>query len=88
MYDHRAHRLKAYTENKKRSGPTDEGTESVCVCLGQSCSSGPDRPLSQLLPDLQLNQHGFSGVWYFSSTAKTNNGPKMARNCNRGKFGI
>lgn len=62
---------------------TDQGTESEYVCIGQSCSSGPDRPLSQLLPDLQLNQHGFSRVWYFSSAAKTNNGLKRASNYNQ-----
>lgn len=32
----------------------------MCVCRSELQSSGPDRPLSQLLPDLQLNQHGFS----------------------------
>lgn len=47
---------------------TDKERESVCV--GQSYSSGPDRPLSQLLPDLQLNQHGFSQAWYFSSASQ------------------
>lgn len=40
------------------------------VCVGQSYSSGHDRPLSQLLPDLQLNQHGFSRAWYFSSASQ------------------
>lgn len=44
--------------------------ETVCAPVGQSCTSGPDRPLSQLLPDLQLNQHGFSRAWCFSSATK------------------
>lgn len=51
-------------------------THKLCVCarapVGQSCTSGPDRPLSQLLPDLQLNQHGFSRAWYFSSATQNN----------------
>lgn len=51
-------------------------TQIVCGCarapVGQSCTSGPDRPLSQLLPDLQLNQHGFSRAWYFSSATQNN----------------
>lgn len=42
------------------------------MCVGQSYSSGPDRPLSQLLPDLKLNQHGFSRARYFSSANYTN----------------
>ena len=45
-------------------------TDKERVCVGQSYSSGPDRPLSQLLPDLQLNQHGFSQAWYFSSASQ------------------
>lgn len=51
-------------------------TRKLCVGVrapvGQSCTSGPDRPLSQLLPDLQLNQHGFSRAWYFSSATQNN----------------
>lgn len=34
---------------------TDKEGENENVCAGQSYSSGRDRPLSQLLPDLQLN---------------------------------
>lgn len=51
-------------------------THKLCVGVrapvGQSCTSGPDRPLSQQLPDLQLNQHGFSRAWYFSSATQNN----------------
>lgn len=35
-------------------------TDKASLSGSELHSSGRDRPLSQLLPDLQLNQHGFS----------------------------
>lgn len=40
-------------------------TDKACVSSSELHCSGPDRPLSQLLPDLQLNQHGFSAPLVF-----------------------
>lgn len=40
-------------------------TDKVCVSRSELHCSGRDRPLSQLLPDLQLNQHGFSAPLVF-----------------------
>lgn len=40
-------------------------TDKACVSRSELHCSGRDRPLSQLLPDLQLNQHGFSAPLVF-----------------------
>lgn len=40
-------------------------TDKACVSRSELYCSGRDRPLSQLLPDLQLYQHGFSAPLVF-----------------------
>lgn len=40
-------------------------TDKACVSRSELHCSGRDRPLSQLLPDLQLYQHGFSAPLVF-----------------------
>lgn len=40
-------------------------TDKARVSRSELRRSGRDRPLSQLLPDLQLNQHGFSAPLVF-----------------------
>lgn len=55
-------------------------TDKARVSRSELHCSGRDRPLSQLLPDLQLNQHGFSAPLVFFQCKPTS---AMALTCPR-----
>lgn len=96
IYSKRMLREEAHSRrNTWRGPPVSWGPawamSTVCVWewqikparIGQSCTARRDRPLSQLLPDLQLNQHGFSPpLVFFQRQPRT----AVALTCHRVAF--